>query len=61
MTTLDAVVSEIRKTRVQVGEQHSASFFHRLGRAPPGQTRIATLKQRWIATFYSTTMASTSD
>lgn len=59
-TTLDAVVSEIGKLAVQVGEQLTVFFPPTWGSGLPSRLAFATLKQRWIGTFYPAA-ASTLD
>ncbi|MBN9032221.1 MAG: hypothetical protein BGO05_02265 [Rhizobiales bacterium 63-7] len=60
-TTLDAVVSEIGKLAVQIGEQLTLFFPPAWDHGLASRLAFAMLKQRWIAKFYPAAAASTSD
>lgn len=53
-TTLEAVVSEMGRLAIQVGEQLNLFFPADYQRGLPSRLAFAKLKQRWIATFYPT-------
>jgi hypothetical protein len=56
-TTLEAVISEMGRLAVQVGEQLNLFFPTDWSQALPGRMAFAKLKQRWIATFYPSAAA----
>ncbi|TAL78015.1 MAG: hypothetical protein EPN75_11960 [Beijerinckiaceae bacterium] len=51
-TTLEAVVSEMGRLAIQVGEQLNLFFPADWPQGLPSRLAFAKLKQRWIATFY---------
>jgi hypothetical protein len=51
-TTLDAVISEMARMAIQVGEQLNLFFPADWQGALPSRLTFAKLKQRWIARFY---------
>lgn len=51
-TTLEAVVSEMGRLAIQVGEQLNLFFPADWLQGLPSRLAFAKLKQRWIATFY---------
>ena len=51
-TTLEAVISEMGRLAVQVGEQIDAFLPADWGRGLPGRAAFVQLKRQWIATFY---------
>ncbi len=57
-TTLQAVISEMSRLAVQVGEQLNLFFPADWPRGLPSRVAFAKLKQRWIATFYPAVAAA---
>jgi len=53
-TTLEAVISEMGRLAIQVGEQLNLFFPADWPQSLPNRLAFAKLKQRWIATFYPT-------
>ncbi|PWR19977.1 hypothetical protein [Zavarzinia compransoris] len=51
-TTLEAVVSEMGRLAIQVGEQLNLFFPADWPQGLPSRLAFAKLKQRWVATFY---------
>lgn len=51
-TKLEAIISEMGKLAVQVGEQLNLFFPADWDQAVPSRLAFATLKQRWLATHY---------
>lgn len=51
-TTLEAVVSEMGRLAIQVGEQLNLFLPTDWPQGLPSRLAFATLKQRWITTFY---------
>jgi hypothetical protein len=51
-TTLDAVISEMGRLAIQVGEQLNLFFPADWRQGLPSRLAFAKLKQEWIATFY---------
>jgi hypothetical protein len=59
-TTLEAVVSEMGRLAIQLGEQLNRFIPANWQQSLPSQRAFAELKQRWIATFYSNPNPSTA-
>jgi len=60
-TTLEAVISEMGRLAIQVGEQLNLFFPADWPQSLPGRLAFARLKQRWIATFYPTAAKPSPD
>ena len=58
-TVLDAVVSEMGRLAIQVGEQLNLFFPADWSQGLPSRLAFAKLKQRWIATFYPSSSRAT--
>jgi hypothetical protein len=58
-TTLEAVISEMGRLAIQVGEQLNPFFPADWPQGLPSRLAFAKLKQRWIATFYPRTGRAT--
>jgi hypothetical protein len=59
-TALEAVISEMGRLAVQVGEQLNLFFPDNWDEAIPSRLAFARLKQRWMATFYPTAPSSSA-
>lgn len=60
-TALEAVISEMGRLAVQVGEQLDLFFPSALNQAIPSRMAFVQLQQRWIATHYPRMTKSPSD